>query len=30
MEFYANLFVIPKIIPNNSMEFQRIPKLIVP
>jgi hypothetical protein len=25
MEFYANLFVIPKIIPNNSMEFQRIP-----
>jgi hypothetical protein len=24
MEFYANLFVIPKIIPNNSMEFQKM------
>jgi hypothetical protein len=29
-EFYANLFVIPRIIPNNFMESQRIPKPIVP
>jgi hypothetical protein len=30
MEFYANFRGIPKIIPNNSKEFQRIPKSIVP
>jgi hypothetical protein len=30
MEFYAFLFVIPRIIPNNPLEFQRIPKPIVP
>jgi hypothetical protein len=26
MEFYASFFGIPRIIPNNSKEFQRIPK----
>jgi hypothetical protein len=30
IEFYAFLFVIPRKIPNNSMEFQRIPKPIMP
>jgi hypothetical protein len=27
MEFYANFQGIPKIIPNNSKESQRIPKI---